>query len=76
MTDDGNYAIAESSDDHIGKDKSQNSNAMEEDEETFNLPDMDSRSGSTKQVIIHFIYRFQTLTNLKKILFYLQFIIW
>ncbi|XP_012226371.1 zinc finger protein 311 [Linepithema humile] len=49
MTDDGNYAIAESSDDHISKEKSQNSNAMEEDEESFNLPDLDSRSVSNKQ---------------------------
>lgn len=61
MTDDGNYAIAESNDDHDVKEKplisSQNSNAMEEDEETFNLPDLDSRSVSSKQVLL-FVYRY------------------
>jgi len=57
LTEDGNYAIAESSDDNTNKESqsksnsntNQNSNIIEE--EAFVLPDIDSKSTSNKQVL-------------------------
>lgn len=61
LTEDGNYAIAENSDDNINKESPskshQNSSTIEE--QTFLLPDIDSKSPSNKQVlfIISIIYQ-------------------
>lgn len=53
LTEDGNYAIAENSDDNINKESPskshQNSSTIEE--QTFLLPDIDSKSASNKQVL-------------------------
>lgn len=55
LTEDGNYAIAESTDDNTNKESqsksqsNQNSNTIEE--EPFILPDIDPKSTSNKQVL-------------------------
>ena len=52
LTEDGNYAIAESGDDNTNKDSQsksyQNNSTIQE--ETFILPDIDSKPTSNKQV--------------------------
>lgn len=54
LTEDGNYAIAETSDDHTGKElqskSQQNSDTIEDD--TYILPDSDIKSIPNKQVRI------------------------
>jgi len=52
LTEDGNYAIAENSDDNTNKEsqsKSHQNSTIEE--EAFILPDIDSKSTSNKQVL-------------------------
>lgn len=53
LTEDGNYAIAESNDDNANKESQskshQNSSTIEE--ESLILPDIDSKSASNKQVL-------------------------
>lgn len=52
LTEDGNYAIAESGDDNANKEspsKSHQTSSALEEEETFILPDLDSKSASNKQ---------------------------
>jgi hypothetical protein len=58
LTDDGNYAIAETSDDTNKESKfQQNSNVIEED--TFILPDLDPKSSSNKQVLFYIRHYFR-----------------
>lgn len=55
LTEDGNYAIAENSDDNTNKDSQsksyQNNSAIQE--ETFILPDIESKPTSNKQVSLY-----------------------
>jgi len=55
LTEDGNYAIAETSDDHTNKElqsKSQQNSETIEDDSYINLPESESKPVSNKQVWI------------------------